>query len=1104
MTVALDEASDDAIQIASVSEMLALLGERDLPLVTAGLRSLVCSSLMNTGGPLYTYLQSEPVMPHFFVLLGRLGGLHGGTSSDQAVLDASVALLHLLTFAVAALARVLDDKYGAIQLARAIIGGEGCIAFIRGLLASSYNACITAALDLLSAALGADASIVGLLAGLFDFGQEALGVASRMRRPHGERRPPNVRFKVLDVYFSPSPRQAYIAFVVSLLQRASFDDLVGLARTPSFLHHVLDRLAADPYRLQEEQEEADGPALDETNPRATAEAVLRCLQQKIIFNRDNSRNLSVAFFRGGHLSSVAALLASPTVGHAQAAASFLLTACTTQGSTLIYPPASEEARGGDVPAPADLRNRIIFDLIASSDIVNSVFLQSLYFPILRALPDVAWALLECQRFAIETPAPTLAFVLSAGLLVKVLALLPAPTSLEAIAPRRFTKALLTKAMLSDSPIVQYYALLLLLTILQRARSLSPTSRGVEPAAEAGAEAGAAARCNSLAQSLPDYRTVYNVLHNGSEAPPLVRACLLRVVALYMDLGCATRDEAFATLRAADIWTAEGIAPAAAAAAADAADSIESPAQGLVVAAAMHLCKRLDVVRLLKSPADVTAIGALLRGWGGLHGRPEEARTVRSLLAGWLTTSQVVRDGAAGERVAAMCMADGTGRTLQATLQGIYAIHQEALVFPTTAPTLKGLAPTTVQPILAYLEARHGITPSLTNATGAAGDEEQASTPPASRRACALVPPGHIVETGCPASLAYAHRYSRRQGREATTGTLFRMASTLDAYRGEGGGAPLAAHGAATAFTEEDLLRIRSAVLSFESGARLFSTLLTVVPRRSVMEALARTPTTCTERLPVEAGRDIDRLLRSLLVDFDCAAWLRLMGAAFTSKHAGAIDLRLVVESGVLSFAVVGASLASEALCRCSHLILTRYRRLLAAAPEAFPEAVEVGLVLDSLAALMAAPGGSSCDGAQAGLARLSRVAAFTYAHALPIMLRADNAAFRGLVEAFLAAPAAGPREVLGRLMQGSAEQWGREAHLVATIVDDACGPSGESVRECALSTLHVVDDLAALYLAGRESVDFATLRIIERILAKASEGDGAHFGHMKAVLLAAL
>lgn len=76
--------------------------------------------------------------------------------------------------------------------------------------------------------------------------------------------------------------------------------------------------------------------------------------------------------------------------------------------------------------------------------------------------------------------------------------------------------------------------------------------------------------------------------------------------------------------------------------------------------------------------------------------------------------------------------------------------------------------------------------------------------------------------------------------------------------------------------------------------------------------------------PLSADSTNELVSKKLLVQFDPSSWLQLMAQILTTSDLMRIDLRLLVETGVLAFAIHGLSSQCQEMFQASHFVLAKF------------------------------------------------------------------------------------------------------------------------------------------------------------------------------------
>ncbi|PJF19369.1 hypothetical protein PSACC_00862 [Paramicrosporidium saccamoebae] len=256
-------------------------------------------------------------------------------------------------------------------------------------------------------------------------------------------------------------------------------------------------------------------------------------------------------------------------------------------------------------------------------------------------------------------------------------------------------------------------------------------------------------------------------------------------------------------------------------------------------------------------------------------------------------------------------------------------------------------------------------------------------------------------------------------------------------------------------------------ISANSPVNFLNSILSVAKRVRVMDSYSNIdPFTEGVNLDVDS---LEELLSILLVKWDCVTWLRVTCAALTASDCAKVDLRLLVESGVLGYAIIGLSLSSLSLRRISHFILVRFSALLSASR--VRERRQLTLLLSSLAGHL--PSSSPLDA-------LPRLEAFFYAEAIPLLLRPDHPMYRPLNELLLDEPTVFAMKAFNRLFFDTNEEWSRELTWCLGWIDRSVGRTGQFLDSCDLTGLYVAENVATLLMM---SVEEGAKKIAERLVS---------------------
>ena len=239
-----------------------------------------------------------------------------------------------------------------------------------------------------------------------------------------------------------------------------------------------------------------------------------------------------------------------------------------------------------------------------------------------------------------------------------------------------------------------------------------------------------------------------------------------------------------------------------------------------------------------------------------------------------------------------------------------------------------------------------------------------------------------------------------------------------------------------------------------------------VSRNRIISSLSKLDPNTVPRQKVD---EFSKLLQYLLDEFDCTIWLHVLAAALCHEEAKNIDLRALVDSGVICYAIVSLSINDIGLRRMAHLILNRYCSLLA--ESRVKERQQLQMVLTALAVHLSP---------EAPLAPQSRLTVLFHALALFVMLRPDHALYRSLNELFLGSLQVTPGIVVTRLLFDTNDHWAQCIHWTLVWLDVTIGPDGRHAVLEEFEKLHLVDNLATLTLS--RGIELNTRKLAIKIL----------------------
>lgn len=232
---------------------------------------------------------------------------------------------------------------------------------------------------------------------------------------------------------------------------------------------------------------------------------------------------------------------------------------------------------------------------------------------------------------------------------------------------------------------------------------------------------------------------------------------------------------------------------------------------------------------------------------------------------------------------------------------------------------------------------------------------------------------------------------------------------------------------------------------------------------------------------------LPRLRRSIMLQsyssfshygFDFITWLRLLAAAFTNPKSTELDLRRVIDVGLLGFPIVALSSNQLDQRKLAHLILNRAMSCLE--NSLMKERRQIILVLQALSNLISP---------ERPLAKISRLIAVFHALAILVMLRPENPMYRPLNELFLTSPIISPIDAYNKLMNDTNEEWARYLYWCLTWIDITLGKEGEFVTELneELRHLHVAENSAILLQSN--GLDGGCKNLLSSILVKLARID---------------
>ncbi len=402
----------------------------------------------------------------------------------------------------ALIVRVLSRKSTfvayAAKLAKDLFTAESRLIY-RYLSASDDAICCTT-LDLLAAMASVDTASTGFLYENFDFGLRNLNSFAGHRRQ-----------LVLEPFtqVSTCSRDAFITFITALLTHGHYELKLAVVKMNSLLSPVLDGLFNDA-------------------PEQVLSFLEVCDRQILCHAQQHSKTMTAAFLQGSNAASLTKLLTynNPVV---KQRVLDLLNRLTSPKSPFNVIFRVERLAYNEV---ACIRNRSLQAILGNLNIFQSIDQLQLALLILENCPDLIGPYLKAEKFSFE-PEYAVKWLTLCSFLMQVARLRPergveidrVPSCeflLSAICPLR---AALNRAILSDSALIKFYSLQLLVALLEK---LAWCVKGVEEEIEA-CESGAfgmlesARRLEALQSSrtetiesvqklIPDWQTVQSVLN----------------------------------------------------------------------------------------------------------------------------------------------------------------------------------------------------------------------------------------------------------------------------------------------------------------------------------------------------------------------------------------------------------------------------------------------------------------------------------------------------------------------------------------------------------------------------------------------------------------
>lgn len=798
-------------------------------------------------------------------------------------------------------------------LAKNIITGH--LKTVYRCLSSGQAPCQVAALQLLEA-LCVDSSSTTLLAATLDLTHKGLMQAARTRKNIGS---------PLDAHSNTSPRCAYSSWIVRLLNRAEIEVRVSLSRQPSILHYILNGLPGD--------------------EASEAQKILTCIVDCLVFNEEESRNLPVAFLRGGCLLTISKLCFRGKTDVQMACRTFLRRCFEIPNEGLCYPSEPYTV----------LRNRLLSDIIGSFDLRDDGALN-FALELMKSCPDVAWGIINSGRVSFDLNNSS-AFATSVALAIKLLSICATQaTPSDGFFPKSISRNTLTRAVGHEDLMTRFNALILLVAILKRCPEPSD----------------GAPLLSRIKAAVPDFRTIFNSWRQSkggeddSEESNLVKQCFLEVIYHYLRLSLS--EDATSMIKASDIW--------------------QCGASSEVAKAALQVCGQLNPIRLLDTLDNVKIIEDL-------------CQHVPERLGGQLIEKWILDSRASGDKMVAK-MVSRQPESIGKVLTAIHTIHQKPLIFVAESDPIRVLL--SMGPV------------DLTQST--LGDEELSLESETIMSSNAAVP-----ETAP----------KRRRVQEKVC-----IEDVLDLPLGD-------------------------------MPITFLQVILSTVKRFQILDSLSDIGPSVSEFSTPDGNAE---LVRNLVHTYDLGTWLRLLAACMDYPDAAyLVDLRLLVDSGVLGYPIIGLSVDDESLRRLSQFILTRFTHMLQTSR--VRESRQLLMLLEALAAHQTASD---------PFAPLDRLVAYFYAEALPVMLRPDNPLYRPILELHMAEPIVSPMDVFMRFFFDTNDEWSRQLGWLLNCLDRAAGRKGQFVKGCNFEVFHLADNVAGLLMST--GVEFSVRRVAERLLAK--------------------
>lgn len=499
----------------------------------------------------------------------------------------------------------LEMNFSGAEVAKIIITEH--IRTIYRMLSTGNTGCYLAVMLTLIDMAKVSGPILTLLLASLDWSHKGFAQVARMRKS----------VTLSSIGEANSPRELYIALVLAILNGCQYEERIIISKTAlPIIHQLLDGIATD--------------------SQETIINILATLQHKIVHNEGGNRNLPVTMLRKHFNGTLQNLLTAKSAQVADSARNFFFETAGTAGSGISFPV--------DPANLGTLKNKVIFDFVQALNIVQEEDHLELAMSLMKANPDVAWAMLAGGRGMHLDPSDN-SFTPSAVLSIKLFGIISEYYSEQPTVPREFvpksiTRQSLSRGILHDDLMIRFYSMLLILAVF---KSIS-------------CESYSGSMSSKLAKGLPDSRTVYNAWRQTSkgygamEDSPveweMLENTFLLLLSYYLDIDPSIGE----MIKATDLWPVES------------RDNV-----GVDLAdAAQKLASKLDASRLLRSVQDLTVVKRLLS---------METPSRAELLYIWLFEMDLCPQDLA-KRLSYTKNID----TINSLLDAIYEIFTEPLVF----------------------------------------------------------------------------------------------------------------------------------------------------------------------------------------------------------------------------------------------------------------------------------------------------------------------------------------------------------------------------------------------------------------------------------------